>query len=114
MLSGENDLDSAARSLLRRGAREVIVKAGANGCVIYTPDSRLEVPGFQAEVVDTTGAGDCFAGGFLAALHRGRSYQDAARFANAVGALNVQNLGAAQGVLPYEETERWIQSRSTL
>jgi sugar/nucleoside kinase (ribokinase family) len=114
MLSGHNDLDTAARYLLGRGARELVVKTGAKGCVIYTSDSRLEVPGFPADVVDTTGAGDCFAGGFLAALHRGRSYSEAARFANAVGALNVQHLGAVKGVLSFGETEQWMNSRSTL
>ena len=114
MLSGMDDLDAAAGNLIDRGAREVVVKTGGKGCVIHSPNSRVEVPGFPTTVVDTTGAGDCFAGGFLAALHRSRSYEDAARFANAVGALNVQKLGAAQGVLPYEETEQWMQGRSTL
>jgi sugar/nucleoside kinase (ribokinase family) len=52
--------------------------------------------------------------GFLAALHRGRNYHAAARFANAVGALNVQRLGTTQGVLSFDETERWMASRSTL
>jgi sugar/nucleoside kinase (ribokinase family) len=114
MLSGHEDIDRAASDLLGRGARELVVKAGAKGCFIYTGDSKLEVGGFPAAVVDTTGAGDCFAGGFLAALHRGRSYPDAARFANAVGALNVQYLGAAQGVLSFQETEQWMQSGGTL
>jgi sugar/nucleoside kinase (ribokinase family) len=114
MLSGHEDLEMAARSLLDRGARDLIVKVGARGCIVYTAGRRVEVPGFAAEVVDTTGAGDCFAGGFLAALHRKRSYPDAARFANAVGALNVQKIGAAQGVLAYDETEQWMKSRSTL
>jgi sugar/nucleoside kinase (ribokinase family) len=114
MLSGHKDLDDAARDLLGRGAGEVVIKTGSKGCVVYGDDSRLEVSGFVTDVVDTTGAGDCFAGGFLAAIHRGRSYGEAARFANAVGALNVQHLGAACGVLSFDETERWMRSRSTL
>ena len=114
MLSGHKDVDAAARDLIGRGARQLVVKTGAKGCAIYANDSRLEVPGFATNVVDTTGAGDCFAGGFLAALHRGLSYGYAAKFANAVGALNVQHLGAAQGVLSFDETERWMHSRSTL
>jgi sugar/nucleoside kinase (ribokinase family) len=114
MLSGKTNIDTAARDLLGRGAGEVVVKAGAKGCFIYAGESRLDVAGFPADVVDTTGAGDCFAGGFLAALHHKRSYRDAARFANAVGALNVQHLGAAQGVVSFEETEQWMRTRSTL
>ena len=59
-------------------------------------------------MVDTTGAGDCFAGAFLAALVRGNSYQEAARFANAVAALTIQRLGASTGVRSWEETVAWM------
>jgi ribokinase len=61
-------------------------------------------------VVDTTGAGDCFAGAFLAALLRDLSYSEAARFANAVGALTIQQLGAVEGVRSFDETEAWMRS----
>jgi len=61
-------------------------------------------------VVDTTGAGDCFVGAFLAARLRGRSWADAARFANAVGALTIQQLGAVEGVRSFDETEQWMAS----
>jgi sugar/nucleoside kinase (ribokinase family) len=114
MLTGEADIDGAVGKLRALGAGDIVVKIGAEGCLVYNGSSRCEVPGFAVDVVDTTGAGDCFAGGFLAALHRGRSYPAAARFANGVGALNVQRLGAAQGVLSFDETEHWIEMRSKL
>ena len=63
---------------------------------------------------DTTGAGDCFVGAFLASLHHGLDYLQAARVANAVGAMNVEKLGAAQGVRSWEETQAWIRERDTL
>ena len=47
-------------------------------------------------------------GGFLAALAEGCSYADAARFANAVGALSVQKLGAINGIRTRAETEAWL------
>jgi sugar/nucleoside kinase (ribokinase family) len=114
MLSGFDEANAAARELQRRGAGAVIVKIGGDGCLVFADDLRVAVPGFPVDVVDTTGAGDCFAGGFLAALQRDPDYQAAARFANAVGALNVQQLGAAQGVLSFDETQTWMESRSTL
>ena len=62
-------------------------------------------------VVDTTGAGDCFVGGFLAALQHGLSYEEAARFANAVGALSVQRFGGTPGLLSFDDTLAWIAER---
>lgn len=114
MLTGIEDHDGAAAALLDLGTSTVVLKTGCKGCSVYRSDGRLEVPTFTVPVVDTTGAGDCFAGGFLAALSRGFDFAAAAKFANAVGALNVQCLGAAQGIVSFEETERWIATRSTL
>ena len=114
MLTGVDDPSAAAAALLALGAGAVVLKTGAAGSTIYTAAGETRVPAFAVPVVDTTGAGDCFAGGFLAALARGYDYPAAARFANAVGAMNVQCLGAAQGVTTFEETERWIGAHSTL
>jgi ribokinase len=90
------------------GAASVILKLGNTGCAAFTPDGEFWVPAFEVEAVDTTGAGDCFVGGFLAALHRGRSWLEAARFANAVAALSVQKLGATAGLRSWAETEAWV------
>ena len=68
------------------------------------------IPGFEVEVVDTTGAGDCFTGGLIAGLRRGLPLLDAARFANAAGALSVQKLGAVNGIRTLQETEAWLQT----
>ena len=97
-----------ARRLRGEGARDVVIKLGGAGCAVFTSAAEIASPAFEVEVVDTTGAGDCFVAGFLAALHRGGDYQDAARFANAVGALSVQRLGATTGLLNYEETRAWM------
>lgn len=110
MLTGSSDAARAAQVMRERGAHVVVVKLGGRGCAVYGPDLQIESPAFKVPVVDTTGAGDCFAGAFLAALLRGRSFADAAKFANAVGALTIQQLGAVEGVRSFEETERWMQS----
>jgi sugar/nucleoside kinase (ribokinase family) len=89
---------------LERGVGLVITKLGARGCLI----NKVNIPGFTVDVVDTTGAGDCFVGGFLAAMGRGMPVAEAARFANAVGALSVQELGAIAGVRSFEETLEWM------
>jgi sugar/nucleoside kinase (ribokinase family) len=106
-LTGARDPAEAARAFKERGAITIVVKLGAAGCVVVHGQETVASPGFGVPVVDTTGAGDCFAGGFLAALQRGLSYAGAARFANAVGALSVQKLGSTAGLLGYDETVEW-------
>jgi sugar/nucleoside kinase (ribokinase family) len=111
MLSGSADPDEAARRMRALGAGDVVIKLGAEGCAIFTSSGDTRVAGFLVEVVDTTGAGDCFVGGFLAALSEGCAYREAARFANAVGAMGVQKLGAINGVRTRAETDAWLRSR---
>lgn len=114
MLTGELDAPTAARAICSAGAPNVILKLGAAGCALYGTAGETVVAGFPVETVDTTGAGDCFCGGFLAALHRGASLVEAARFANAVGALSVSALGATQGLLDHAATTTWIARSSSV
>ncbi len=104
MLTGVEEPLAAARALLDAGAGSVAVKLGAEGCLVAGREGHFVSPGFPVEAVDTTGAGDCFAGGYLAALMRGADEAAAARLANAAGALCVRRLGAVAGLMSYEET----------
>jgi sugar/nucleoside kinase (ribokinase family) len=99
-LTGHSEPAAAARSLRDAGADHVVIKLGPRGCWA----NGVEIPGHQVPVVDTTGAGDCFSGGFVAALQRGFSIVEAARFANVVGALAVGKVGATAGVLDWTST----------
>lgn len=110
-LTGLPDPASAARALLAQGPACVVVKLGEHGCAVYTSSAEHRVPAFSVITLDTTGAGDCFAGGFLAALVRGFDLPSAARFANATGALSVSSLGSVSGLLSFEYTLRWIDAR---
>ncbi len=110
-LTGKTEPGQIADSLRQHGAHDVVVKLGAEGCAVFWGREDFREPAFRVEVVDTTGAGDCFAGAFLAALHRGGSYRQAARLANAVGAMVVEQLGAVRGVRSYEQVTAWISSQ---
>jgi len=77
-----------------------VVKRGAEGCSV----GGVEVPGIPVKAVDSTGAGDCFCGGFIAAALRGLPPLDAARIANACGAQSVSAAGATDGLLGWDET----------
>ncbi|HEY1205519.1 MAG: carbohydrate kinase family protein [Bryobacteraceae bacterium] len=109
-LGGASDIRNAAHRLLEGGARTVVVKLGAQGCAVFDAAGELRVPAFDVAVVDTTGAGDCFAGAFLAAIERGLGRAEAARFANASAALSVQRLGATAGLRSWDETRTWMET----
>ena len=109
-LTGSADPEMAARFFRERGARDVVIKLGAQGCIVFDGSDVHREPAFKVKALDTTGAGDCFAGAFLAALYHRASTQEAARLANAAGALSVQGLGATAGLLRYEETLAWMKA----
>jgi sugar/nucleoside kinase (ribokinase family) len=103
-ISGCADLKSAAMVFLSRGVNTIVIKRGSDGCTIFDRDREILAPGFPIQTVDTTGAGDCFTGGFLAGLYKGGTLEDATRLANACGALSASQLGSVAGLRGYGET----------
>ncbi|HET9902291.1 MAG TPA: adenosine kinase [Xanthobacteraceae bacterium] len=88
------DFDTALRAL-REDAALAVVTRSEKGCVVVTREHTQAVPAFPVErVVDTTGAGDLFAAGFLFGLARGRDLETAARLGNLAAAEIIQHLGA--------------------
>lgn len=86
---------AACRTLVGRGAGAVVATLGARGAVVVTGQDVTEVPALAANVVDTTGAGDCFVGTLAARLARGEELVEAARYAAAASSLCIETLGAA-------------------
>ncbi len=69
MLSGETNLRRAASAILDLGPNTVVIKRGEYGAMLFRRDAFFMVPGYLLETVfDPTGAGDCFAGGFIGYL----------------------------------------------
>ena len=69
MLSGESNLRKAAGKILAMGPHTLVIKRGEYGAMLFRRDSYFIVPGYLLEnVFDPTGAGDCFAGGFIGYL----------------------------------------------
>jgi sugar/nucleoside kinase (ribokinase family) len=77
-LSGDHNLARAARWIMERGPRYLVIKKGEHGAILFTPTSTFFAPGYPLEdVFDPTGAGDAFAGGFMGHLARCGSMEDA-------------------------------------
>lgn len=102
-LSKAKRAEDAANFFHIHGARTVIIKMGAEGCLISENGNQLKVPAYPAKVVDTTGAGDAFVAGFLAACCNGLSLRGCAALGNAAGAECVSKLGASGTLESYEQ-----------
>lgn len=101
LLTGVHDPYENARLLNEAGLACAVIKRGKKGCLIRTSNEMYEVPAFLVEhPVDTTGAGDCFAAGFLFALSEGCSLADCGKYGCAVAARSVKCLGATDGLKP--------------
>lgn len=106
--------EKAARTLLERGAQNVIVTLGANGALMVSRKQVTHVNAYQVEVVDTTAAGDAFIGGFASALLQNKSLEEAVRYGCACGALATTKFGAQPSLPIKAEVEKFLnQSTST-
>ncbi|MEV6906316.1 ribokinase [Amycolatopsis sp. NPDC051071] len=90
LLGGEGDFPK----LLDLGPKAAVVTLGAKGAAVVTADGVTEVSSPKVEAVDTTGAGDAFAGALAASLAKGDELADAARKAVKVAAITVTRQGA--------------------
>ena len=81
----------------------LVIKRGAHGCRVITPDGAFDVPGFTVTARDLIGAGDCFNAAFIYGTLRGLSAVDAATLANAMGAAMVQKLGTGRSAPTRDE-----------
>jgi ribokinase len=101
----------AADILLGKGVGAVLITLGGNGSLLHSPKASLHIPIFSAgKVVDTTGAGDAFNGGFAAALARGDTPEIAARFGSATAGISVTRPGTAPSMPMRAETEALLKA----
>jgi ribokinase len=99
--TGEERADrNIGLDLVARGAKAAVLKLGSRGSLVVTGDGQFErVPAFKVDIVDTTAAGDAFTAALAVATAGGKPLGEAARFANAAGALACTRLGA-QAAMP--------------
>lgn len=109
-VTGTEDPARMAALLRESGAGVVAVKLGEGGAYVDDGRWRGRVPAFSVDVVDTTGAGDAFCGGFLAGYLAEWDVARTARFANAVGAMCVTAVGGSTGIRSMADTLRFADT----
>jgi sugar/nucleoside kinase (ribokinase family) len=111
MIAGKKDPEDIADVFLQAGVKNVVIKLGSKGCLIKTDSGeKYIVEAFKGiKAVDTTGAGDSFAAGFIAGLIKRWDIKTCGEFANAVGAHCVMQVGATSGIKPMNEILEFIE-----
>jgi ribokinase len=105
------DFDSLADRLLETGAKNIVLTLGEKGAFVKNAHLREFVPAFSiGKVVETTGAGDAFAGGFAVALAEGKSIVEATRYGCAVAGISVTRPGTAPSMPHRAEVDKLIAS----
>lgn len=100
------EAERAADALLARGVGAVVVTLGGNGALYRDRQQSVHVPVISAgPVVETTGAGDAFNGGFAVALSEGREVIEAVRFGCATAGISVTRPGTAPSMPSRAEIE---------
>lgn len=111
LMTDETELDKIADKFLDCGIGHVVIKTGKKGCYIKSQDrSVLEVPAMKGiTAIDTIGAGDNFASGFITAILEGKSLKECAEFANVTASISVQSIGATTGVQRREQVDERLK-----
>ncbi len=103
--SSPDAIAAAARRLRTRAEQVIVATLGAHGALAIIGERQLCIPGLRVRAVDTTGAGDTFAGATAARLACGYPIERALRDANTAAAICVQRLGAAPSIPTAAEVE---------
>ncbi len=113
-ITGRDTPAEMARALQDRGCKNVVIKLDEQGAFCRDASgTETRVPAYHvSNVVDTTGAGDCWCAGFLAGLAEGLSMPDAALLGNAAAAHCIQAPGASTGIVPIERIKAFQKTAS--
>ena len=103
--------EHAAKKLLEKGVKTVIVTMGERGALFLTEEKSMLVPARKVKVVDTTAAGDAFIGGFAAGLLNGFELEKAVRYGCAAGTLAVTKFGAQTSLPSAAEVEEFFSEQ---
>lgn len=110
----EEEAEVAARQLLERGPKTVIVTLGERGALVADGQTVRHAPGVKVKAVDSTGAGDAFIGSLATFLGEGIELEGAVRQANAVAALSVTQGGTQTSFPRREQVDAFLRELNLL
>ena len=94
LISGTNNIDRSAVQLQGLGPNTVVIKKGSSGAVLFHGEEKVSIGAYPVkDVIDTTGAGDTFGGGFVSALASGGTFRDALIKGSALASICVEGFG---------------------
>src|SRR5690606_8075717 len=111
LLTGVDDIEAAGRQL-NELCPTVAIKLGAKGAIGFQDGTVELVEGFKIDAVDSTGAGDSFAAGFVHAFLDGGDLRKCLTIGNACGAFSASRPGGTDGQPDPEELERFVMYAS--
>ena len=102
------DCEAIAKRLFEMGVENVVITLGSSGVYVHDGKQGCLIENYPLQVVDTTGAGDAFNGGLLAALSRGEALIAAAEYGNVASNLSVTRMGTTPAMPTKEEVEEFL------
>jgi ribokinase len=105
--------EEALRKMRSLGAPVCTITLGDKGSITLTGDTVFHTPAFEMDIVDTTGAGDVFHGGYIYGLLQGWNIRDVVRFAAAFAALKCRKLGGREGIPGLEEIKTFLENNDS-
>ncbi|HCC35275.1 MAG TPA: sugar kinase [Ruminococcaceae bacterium] len=110
-LTGKTALPEIADVFLSMGVKNVIIKTGKEGCYLKNAAAESYIPTYESvKPLDTTGAGDNFAAGFISGILQGKTPEQSARYACGVATVSTQSFGATAGVKSREQVREFIDN----
>lgn len=109
LLTGKRNREEMANLFLEYGVKNVLIKIGKDGVFVKNKDICRVFPAIGRKVVDTTGAGDNFAAGFITGLVEGKTLEGCVELAAATAGVAIQYIGANTGVQNREQVEEHLR-----
>lgn len=110
-IKSEEDIIKAAKSLIEKGVKNVIVTLGGAGSLLVTKDSEKKFSSPKVKAIDTTAAGDTFTAGLAKSLLEGKSIEESIKFGHIASAIAVTRKGAQTSIPSLEDIDEFIKQQ---
>ena len=104
-VKNRKDITEAAKILIKKGVKNVIVTMGGEGCLYINKDIEEFFPAYPVKAIDTTAAGDCFTAAFALALSQNKNWKEAIEFGQKASSIAVTRKGAQTSIPTREEVD---------